>query len=241
MITFNRDNSDTSLLDKDVLQLEAEALVRWAHDQFGSRLTLACSLGAEDIVLLDMLCDVTDSPRVFVLDTGRLHEETYRTIERCRERFGIEFEVYSPREVPLQNLLRQKGPLSFYESIENRHECCGIRKVEPLQRALADVDAWMTGLRRQQSITRSELPTIENDEAHRGIWKLNPLANWSEEQLWSHIRERGLPYNKLHDLGYPSIGCEPCTRAIKPGEDIRAGRWWWESPEHKECGLHVRN
>ncbi len=223
------------------LELEGQELVRWAHHKFGSRLKLACSFGAEDIVLIDMITQTTDAPRIFVLDTGRLHEETYRTIERCREFFGIEFEIYSPDTQALQQLVSKKGPFSFYESIDNRHECCGIRKVEPLRRALADADAWITGLRRQQSVTRTELPFVEVDESHRGIFKLNPLAGWSVDQVWEYIKERRLPYNKLHDQGFPSIGCEPCTRAIKPGEDIRAGRWWWESPEHKECGLHVRD
>jgi phosphoadenosine phosphosulfate reductase len=225
----------------DLAKLDAQKIVERAHLQFGSRLKLACSFGAEDVVLLDLIRNVTPSPRVFVLDTGRLHEETYRTMERCRERFGVEFEVYTPNAQALQNLLSTKGPFSFYDSIGARHECCGIRKVEPLSRALADVDAWITGQRREQSVTRVHLPTAERDEIHGNIWKFNPLADWTEEEVWDWIKIHRLPYNKLHDLGYPSIGCEPCTRAIKPGEDTRAGRWWWESPEHKECGLHVRN
>jgi phosphoadenosine phosphosulfate reductase len=223
------------------LKLTGQELVEWANLTFGSRLKLASSFGAEDIVLIDMLRKVMGKPRIFALDTGRLHEETYRTIERCREFFDVEFEIYTPDSALLQQMVSKKGPFSFYESIENRHECCGIRKVEPLRRALADADAWLTGLRRQQSVTRTELPSAERDDVHGGIWKLNPLADWSVEEVWEYIREHRLPYNKLHDQGFPSIGCEPCTRAIRLGEDIRAGRWWWESPEHKECGLHVRD
>jgi phosphoadenosine phosphosulfate reductase len=223
------------------IDLAGYELVAWAEQKFGKAVKLACSFGAEDIVLLDMCRKAIESPSVFVLDTGRLHEETYRTMERCREFFGVEFQIYSPDTVALQNLVGQKGPFSFYASIDNRHECCGIRKVEPLKRALSDASAWITGLRRQQSVTRTHLPFLEQDDSHGQILKLNPIADWSEEQVWEYIRANKLPYNKLHDLGFPSIGCEPCTRAVLPGQDIRAGRWWWESPEHKECGLHVRN
>ncbi len=217
-----------------------QEVLRWAVETFRDSLKLACSFGAEDVALVDMLSKITDRPRIFVLDTGRLHTETYQTMERCRDRYGIGFEVYSPRTEDLQRLLSAKGPFSFYESIENRHECCGIRKVEPLERALTDAQAWGTGLRREQSVTRSHIPKVETDSSHGGILKLNPLADWSEEQVWEYIRQNSVPSNPLHKQGYPSIGCAPCTRPIQPGEDIRAGRWWWESPEHKECGLHVR-
>jgi len=217
-----------------------EALLAWAVDRFGPRISLSCSFGGmEGIVLLDMLTKLTDDPRVFVLDTGRLHEETYRTMDRCRARYGIELEVYTPKAESLQNLLRSKGPFSFYDSVENRLECCNIRKVEPLRRALSETDHWVTGLRRGQSITRTQLPKVQLDLAHGGIFKLNPLADWTQEQVWEYAKRENIPYNKLHDQGYPSVGCAPCSRAVLPGEDIRAGRWWWESPEHKECGLHV--
>jgi phosphoadenosine phosphosulfate reductase len=217
-----------------------EALLQWATNRFGPKITLACSFGGvEGIIVLDMLSKMRVSPRVFVLDTGRLHEETYRTMERCRERYGIELEVFTPRADPLQSLLRKKGPFSFYDSVENRQECCFIRKVEPLRRALAETDHWVTGLRRQQSITRHQLPKVENDVEHGSIFKLNPLADWTDEQVWEYAKRENIPYNKLHDQGYPSVGCAPCSRAVLPGEDIRAGRWWWESAENKECGLHV--
>lgn len=217
----------------------AEEALSWAYHRFGDRVSFACSFGAEDVALLDLISKHAPGLRVFVLDTGRLHEETYNVMEACRERYGIEFEVCFPQTSAVEELLRAKGPHSFFESIENRKECCGIRKVEPLFRALANQDAWITGLRRAQSVTRTDLPIVETDESHGGIFKINPLAAWSEEDVWAYIRANRVPYNALHDRGFPSIGCAPCTRAIAPGEDVRAGRWWWESPEHKECGLHL--
>lgn len=218
----------------------AEEVVRWAADEFGTDVAFACSFGAEDVVLVEIISRVAPQIPIFVLDTGRLHQETYDVMDRCRERYGIEFEVYSPETQPLQQLLRERGPNSFYRSIQDRKFCCGIRKVEPLDRALKTRKAWITGLRRAQAVTRASLPKIEVDASHGGIYKLNPLSDWSEEQVWETIRARQIPYNALHDQGFPSIGCAPCTRAIAPGEDLRAGRWWWEAPEHKECGLHVR-
>jgi phosphoadenosine phosphosulfate reductase len=206
----------------------------------GSGLKIACSFGLEDVVLLDLAAQIHPRPCVFVLDTGRLPQETYDVMERCRARYGYDFEVLFPANGPLEALLREKGPNSFYLSIENRKECCGLRKVEPLRRALADATAWVTGLRRAQAVTRAALDFEEIDADHGEIVKLNPLADWSEDDVWAHVRAHDVPYNALHDQGYPSIGCQPCTRAIAPGEDVRAGRWWWESPEHKECGLHVR-
>lgn len=217
-----------------------EELLQWAVNEFGSNLTLACSLGAEDMVLVDMITKVDPQARIFVFDTGRLHEETYATMERARERYNIEFESYFPNTSSAENLVRSKGPVSFYKSVENRKECCFIRKVEPLNRALSNVDAWITGLRRAQSVTRTSLEKLEIDLDHSGIIKLNPLADWSEEQVWEYLRSNEVPWNPLHDKGFPSIGCAPCTRAVSPGEDLRAGRWWWENPEQKECGLHVR-
>lgn len=217
-----------------------EDMLRCAVTEFGSAVSLACSFGAEDVVLLDALVKIDSRARIFVLDTGRLHEETYEVMEQCRVRYGIDFEVYTPDTLRLQELLRTKGPNPFYASVENRKECCGIRKVEPLRRALLNQKAWITGLRRDQSVTRLGLPKVELDFDHGGILKLNPLADWSEARVWEYIRVNEVPYNKLHDMGFPSIGCAPCTRAIRPGEDIRAGRWWWEAAEHKECGLHTR-
>lgn len=219
----------------------AESLLSWAVGHFGQKLTFASSFGAEDMVLLDLLLAADPKARVFILDTGRLHQETYDLIERARLRYGRTFEVYAPQAGPLERLLTESGPNSFYESVEARKACCYVRKVEPLGRALEGVEAWITGQRRAQSQTRTELALVERDEAHGGILKLNPLADWSEEQVWEYIREHKLPYNRLHDQGFPSIGCAPCTRAVQPGEDLRSGRWWWENPAHKECGLHRRS
>ncbi len=218
---------------------EPGAVIHWALEQFHPRIALASSLQAEDMVILDLAWKINSRVRVFTLDTGRLHEETYVTMERVREKYGIVIESYFPNRVSVEALEREKGFYSFRRSVEERKFCCGIRKVEPLARALSGLDAWLTGLRRQQAVTRSAMAKVELDESHGGIVKLNPLAEWSEEQVWNYIRTHDVPYNALHDLGYPSIGCAPCTRAIKPGEDIRAGRWWWELPESKECGLHV--
>lgn len=199
----------------------------------------ASSFGAEDMVLLDLVCRHAPSIGVFTLDTGRLPEETAALIAQSRGSFGLPIEVFYPDATALQSLVGTHGINAFYESVELRQACCGIRKTEPLRRALRGKAAWVTGLRRSQAATRSGVPVQEFDEVH-GLPKFNPLAEWSEDDVWTYIRERQVPYNALHDRGYRSIGCAPCTRATAPGEDVRAGRWWWESPEHKECGLHQR-
>ncbi|MCL4499528.1 MAG: phosphoadenylyl-sulfate reductase [Chloroflexi bacterium] len=234
-------NQEIAQINKKLTQATAQDIVAWAVKEFANRVTLASSFGAEDVALIDILSKAADSPRVFFLDTGRLHQQTYDLVDRVRAKYEIDIEVYFPRTDAIESLVSAKGTNSFYGSIENRKECCRVRKVEPLARALADVDAWITGLRRSQSLTRTELGRVESDEAHGGIVKINPLADWSEQEVWDYIRANGVPYNKLHDQGYPSIGCAPCTRAIQPAEDLRAGRWWWESPEQKECGLHIRD
>lgn len=217
-----------------------EQVLEWATETFGGAVALASSFGAEDVVLIDMLARVTDRPRVFAIDTGRLHEATYEVMERVRERYGLPIVVYYPQREAVEKLEREEGFYSFRASLEARHECCGIRKVEPLNRALGELEAWITGLRREQSVTRTDVRTVERDQAHGGIAKLNPLVEWTDDDVWDYIRRHEVPYNRLHDEGFPSIGCAPCTRAVAPGEHPRAGRWWWESPEHKECGLHVQ-
>ncbi len=219
-------------------QADAQAVVRFAAERFGSGLALASSFGLEDVVLIHLLTNVTEQPHIFALDTGRLPEETYECAERVRQHYGVEIEWYFPQASAVEELERTKGLFSFRASVENRKTCCGIRKVEPLKRALTGRAAWMTGQRRAQSITRAGLTVLEPDPAHDGIWKFNPLADWTLDEVWTYVREHAIPYNTLHDQGYPSIGCAPCTRAVQPGEDERAGRWWWEEPEHKECGLH---
>lgn len=198
----------------------------------------ANSLAAEDLVLTDLILRAQLPIRIFTLDTGRLHKETLGVIDLVREKYGYQIEQFKPEAAAVLTYISDNGLNAFYDSIEMRKECCRIRKVEPLKRALAGNKAWITGQRRSQSTTRSDLAVQEDDAAH-GMQKFNPLSNWSEEDVWNYIRSNGVPYNPLHDKGFPSIGCEPCTRAIQPGEDIRAGRWWWESADQKECGLHV--
>ena len=215
----------------------AEEIIRWAADRFGSEITFASSFGAEDVVVIEMIARVAPEIKVFTLDTGRLHEETYEVMEQVRVRYGVPIHSYFPDREAVEALEREKGFYSFRESIDNRKECCGIRKMEPLRRALSGMKAWMTGLRAAQAVTRTDMEAVEWDEGN-GLAKVNPLIDWSEEQVWDYICAKKVPYNALHDRGFPSIGCSPCTRAIKPGEDVRAGRWWWENPENKECGLH---
>ena len=216
----------------------AEETLTNAIKEYYPHIKLASSFGLEDVALIDMISKLSPRIGVFTLDTGRLNEETYEVMDRIRARYDIEIESYFPDRAKVEALERAKGFYSFRQSVENRKECCGIRKVEPLGRALAGLKAWVTGLRREQSVTRSAVEQIEADEAHPGLVKINPLADWTLEQVWDYVKKNQVPYNQLHDRGYPSIGCAPCTRAVKPGEDIRAGRWWWENSEHKECGLH---
>ena len=218
----------------------AQEVLAWGIKEFFPRIGLASSFGAEDVVLIDMIVTVNPKVTIFTLDTGRLNEETYDVMERIRDKYHISIKSYFPNLEKVQTLERDKGFFSFRKSIENRKECCGIRKVEPLNRALGELDAWITGLRRAQAVTRGGVPKVEVDSAHGNMIKINPLADWSEQQVWDYVKAHGVPYNTLHDQHYPSIGCAPCTRAVKPGEDIRAGRWWWETPEQKECGLHVK-
>jgi phosphoadenosine phosphosulfate reductase len=225
-------------INKEHEKSSATAFLQWALRSI-PHLKLASSFGAEDVVLVDILSKLEPRVPIFTLDTGRLNEETYEVMEAVRRKYKVEIESYFPDASKVEALERAKGFYSFRESIENRKECCGIRKVEPLNRALKGVDAWITGLRREQAVTRTGVDKIEIDPIHPGIFKLNPLADWTYEDVLNYIKKNNVPYNQLHDVGYPSIGCAPCTRAIKPGEDIRAGRWWWENPEHKECGLHL--
>ncbi len=218
----------------------AEEILAWALEEFHPRIALAASFGAEDVVVIDMLMKLDLEPRVFTLDTGRLPHETYTLIEAIRQRYGLTIEVYFPQAEALEAMVREHGVNLFYRSVENRKLCCAVRKVEPLGRALAGLDAWITGLRRDQAVTRTQIRKVEVDFERGGIIKVNPLTDWTWDQLWAYIRANNVPYSALHDLGYPSIGCAPCTRAVKPGEDLRAGRWWWErDPAAKECGLHA--
>jgi phosphoadenosine phosphosulfate reductase len=201
---------------------------------------LACSFSVEDAVIIDLIYKGGLPIGVFALDTGRLNEETYEVADSIAERYGIRIDWYFPRTEAVETLEREKGLFSFRESLENRHECCGIRKVEPLGRALSGLAGWVTGLRREQAVTRSDLAPLEIDRNNGGILKINPLLEWSEEQVLEYAKQYKVPVSRLYGQGYRSIGCAPCTRAVAPGEHARAGRWWWEDPEHKECGLHRR-
>lgn len=237
----NLAREDWGTKSEELERLSAEDLLRWALETFQPRIALASSLQAEESVLIDLMHRLRGSDfRVFTLDTGRLNQETYDCMDALRERYGIKIDVFFPAAERVEKMVKEHGLNLFYKSAELRKSCCGIRKVEPLSRALKNLDAWMTGLRREQAVTRGGVQKVEIDRDHGGIVKINPLADWSQKQVWNYIAAHEVPYNKLHDLGYPSIGCAPCTRAIKPWEDIRAGRWWWEQPETKECGLHMR-
>ena len=216
----------------------AEELIQWCMDQYGLKAGLACSFGMEDMILIDIIAKLKGPITIFTLDTGRLHEETYEIMDRVRSHYGLKIKTYFPNLQQVENLVREKGFFSFKESIENRKECCAIRKIEPLNRALSDLDAWVTGLRRDQAVTRTETPKVLEDVDHPPLIKINPLADWTQTQVEEYIDHHKVPVNALHKINFPSIGCAPCTRPIEPGEDIRAGRWWWENPEHKECGLH---
>ncbi len=217
----------------------AEEILQWALAEYHPRIAVACSF--QHAVLIDMAVKIRPDIRVFSIDTGRLPEETYECARDFERYFGIEIEWYLPDGKKVENLLRAKGPYSFRESVEARRECCHIRKVEPLNRALATVDAWISGLRRDQAGSRKEINKVEDDVNHNHIVKLNPLADWTNEQIKEYVKSHRLPYNRLFEKGYTSIGCACCTRPVTPGEDPRSGRWWWEQEEHKECGLHVRN
>jgi phosphoadenosine phosphosulfate reductase len=206
--------------------------------EYKGKIAFASSLGAEDQVLTHLIASINPATKIFTLDTGRLFPETYDLIERTNNRYKIRMDLYFPDTGKVENMVREKGINLFYESIENRKLCCHIRKIEPLRRALSGIDIWITGLRKEQSNSRNTMTLVEKDENNNGILKLNPLIDWTEEMVWNFIHENNIPYNKLHDKGFPSIGCQPCTRAVEPREDFRAGRWWWEMEGKKECGLH---
>lgn len=214
--------------------------LRRVAELYPGQIVFTTSFGIEDQVITDMIFSNDINIEVITIDTGRLFKETYKVFSKTIEKYGRNIKTYFPDTASVERMLSKKGPYSFYESIENRIECCHIRKVEPLNRALKGMKCWVTGIRAHQSSSRDELKMIETDDA-RGIYKYNPLLHWELSEVEDYIKEHNVPYNILHDRGYVSIGCEPCTRAIKPGEDFRAGRWWWESGSSKECGLHENN
>ena len=230
---------DPALLEAlDARVAAARQLLREIADDF-SPAAFASSLGAEDMVLTDLIVRQRLEIEIFSLDTGRLPPETYDLIAEVKKHYGLALRLYSPRHDLVEAWTHEHGINAFYESVELRQGCCFVRKVEPLQRALAGRKAWITGLRAQQAASRDGLSLRSVDSANGGLEKFNPLAEWSEREVWAYLKLNGVPYNALHDRFYPSIGCAPCTRPITPGEDVRAGRWWWEHPQSKECGLHV--
>jgi len=219
----------------------AKEILTWAVGKFGSKMTVSASFGGpEGMVLVDMLHRLDPATRVFVLDTGRLHPATYDLIDRVRDRYGKSVEVVFPEHEEVEEMVREKGMNLFYESIENRQLCCRIRKVEPMRRHLAGFDAYVTGLRRDQNLNRADTRKVMIDASHGGLVKINPLADWTHDDVMEYIGQHTVPINRLHREGYPSVGCEPCTRAVGPGDDLRSGRWWWENDDVKECGLHAQ-
>lgn len=226
-------------LSEELKDKTAEGILAYFINTYEGKVGLATSLGAEDQILTEMIAAIDSKTKIFTLDTGRVFPETYKVLDDTNKKYDLNIEVYFPNSTKVEEMVNSNGINLFYDSIENRKLCCGIRKIEPLKRALNEIDVWVTGLRKDQSVTRFFTPLVEWDEANQVI-KVNPLLAWSEKDVWKYIKEKEVPYNELHDNGFPSIGCQPCTRAIGKGEDVRAGRWWWELPEQKECGLHVK-
>jgi phosphoadenosine phosphosulfate reductase len=233
------DKKNVDQLNEKLKGKSSLEILKMVSGEFEQKIRFASSMGLEDQVITHMIADNHLPIEVFTLDTGRMFPETYEVIEKTQARYNIKISVYFPDAQDVENMVNEKGINLFYHSIENRKLCCGIRKIKPLKRALEGMDAWITGLRREQSPTRRDMKVAEWDETNKLI-KVNPLLEWSEEQTWDFINQNKIPYNALHDKGFPSIGCQPCTRAIMPGEDVRSGRWWWENPETRECGLHAK-
>jgi len=233
------DQNQLNELNEEYSNKSPEEVLNWTLDNLHPNVALASSFGAEDVVLIDMLAKINPEARIFTLDTGRLNQETYDVMDDVKLKYKVNLEVMFPNQDETQEMVRKHGMNLFYRSQENRKLCCGVRKVHPLTSMLSTLDGWITGIRADQTQNRSDANKFEIDHQFGGILKANPIIDWTWDQLWDYIKTNNVPYNKLHDLGYPSIGCEPCTRATKPGEDLRAGRWWWENESNKECGLHM--
>ena len=227
------------VLNKRFSTASPEEALQYFLSEYKGRIALASSMSLEDQVLTHMVSEIDPDTKVFTLDTGRLFPETHELISKTKKTFNIDIKIYFPEAAKVEEMVNTKGNNFFYESVENRKLCCHIRKIESLKRAFKDLDIWICGLRSEQSVTRINTKLLEWDEAN-GLLKLNPLVDWSYKQVLEYIRIHNIPYNPLHDKGFLSIGCQPCTRAVEPGEDERSGRWWWEEPESKECGLHNR-
>ena len=235
------DKLNLKALNVEYTEKNVDEIIKHIVEKIGvSRIALASSFSIEDQVLTDMLLKNNPNARIFFIDTGRHFQETYDLMEETMKRYQFNYEVYAPNNGELESIVSKYGPNFFYESVELRKKCCEIRKVNPLKRVLSTVDGWICGLRREQSLTRDEIEIIDWDEDN-SIYKINPIAFWTEERVWKYIKKNSVPYNKLYKNGFRSIGCQPCTRAVAPGEDVRSGRWWWEDPDKKECGLHSRS
>lgn len=233
------EKANIEVLNQGFKNSNPKDVLNYFLNQYKGKIAFASSMGAEDQVITDMLVKIDPSVKIFTLDTGRMFPETYDLIEKTNARYKININIYFPEREQVEEMVNEKGLNLFYESIENRRRCCHVRKIVPLKRALSNLDVWISGLRRSQSVTRTSVQMVEWDEGHKLI-KINPLLNWEEAEVWDYIKKHSVPYNTLHDKGFASIGCQPCTRAIQPGEDVRAGRWWWENPKLRECGLHVK-
>ncbi|HNW98963.1 MAG TPA: phosphoadenylyl-sulfate reductase [Bacteroidales bacterium] len=230
---------NTEELNKKFAKAETQEVLKYFFNEYKNKIVFASSLGLEDQVITDMIVKINPNANIFTLDTGRIFPETYELLEKTNKHYNINIKIFFPDFTEVEKMVNKKGINLFYESVENRKLCCKIRKTQSLKRALTGMDAWICGLRREQSITRFATPLVEWDKENNLI-KINPLYEWTEQQVWDYIKKNNVPYNTLHDKNFPSIGCQPCTRAINKGDDIRSGRWWWEEPENKECGLHKK-
>ncbi len=242
MLNHDKQTNSIKSLSMDFDKLEkknAKDILSWSMEKFSPKIAFASSFGAEDVVVIDLMVKIDkNKTRIFTLDTGRLNPETYEVMDRIQKKYQIPIETLFPDHLEVEKMVYENGINLMYQSVSNRKLCCEIRKVHPLKRILGTLDAWVTGLRRDQTFTRANTKKIEIDSSNNDIVKINPLADWTNDMVWDYIKQNDLPYNKLHDAGYPSIGCAPCTRAILSGDDLRSGRWWWENDLHKECGLH---
>ena len=229
---------DVKNLNREFEQSSPEDILAWASQNLGSSVALATSFQVQGMVLVDMFTRMDPEARILTLDTGRLHSQTYDAMEKTVEKYGISIEVLFPDRGEVEEMVMSRGVNLFYKSVENRRLCCKVRKTNPLNGILKSLDAWITSIRADQTEQRADSSKFEIDYLHGKMLKINPILDWTADQVWDYIRKNNVPYNKLHDMGYPSIGCAPCTRAIEEGEDPRAGRWWWERGSDKECGLH---
>ncbi len=229
---------DVKSLNREFERSSPEDILAWASRSLGRSVALATSFQVQGMVLVDMFAKTDPGARIFTLDTGRLHSHTYDVMDRTREKYGISIEVLFPDTAQVEEMVRDRGVNLFYKSVANRRLCCQVRKTNPLNGYLKTLDAWITSIRADQTEQRSDSSRFEVDYLHGKMLKINPILDWTVDQVWDYVRKNDVPYNKLHDMGYPSIGCAPCTRAVEEGEDPRAGRWWWEQGSDKECGIH---